>query len=80
MGVSNLNSIKNPGYFVFLNAKIVHFANASSNMSVVSVVQNRLLRMVKDHARNPWKILLNQDDVGGLTYTQTSPWEFLRHH
>ena len=31
MGVSDLSSIKNPGYFVFLNAKTVHFANASTS-------------------------------------------------
>ncbi len=26
---------------------------------------------MKDHAQNPWKILLNQDDVAGLFHTQT---------
>ena len=35
---------------------------------------------MKVYAQNLWKILLNQDDAAGLSFAQTSPREFLRHH
>ncbi len=32
-----------------------------------------MLQKMKGYGQNPWKIRLNQDDVAGLSYTQTLP-------